>query len=95
MWVAGPAVAWVDGGDRIVMMRLDHVGEPGSPEPGPRALETSAAVIWRAVLTASDPDELVALVSRNSPANPPAKAIRADVLGFVDQLLADGWLAAR
>lgn len=92
-WGVSDAVAWVDSGDRVVVLDL----EDGLCAP--QALEDSGALIWFGVADGGPDgigrttDEIVAYVAAE--AEIAADIIEADVVAFLNTLLARGWIAPR
>lgn len=90
VWTVTDAVAWVDSGDRAVVLDLDDVAV------APKALEGPAALIWFAVATGGTVEEIVARVAEGAETD--AVQIEPDVLAFLARLRQEGWirpLAAR
>ena len=68
-------VAWVDGGERVVVVRLGDLGAP------PVILSQSAAEIWRLLADTSDTRELTALVALGY--DVPRDLVEGDVLSWL------------
>jgi hypothetical protein len=81
-----PDVAWVDSGDRVVLVRL---ADPGLE---PVVLEGTAAELWLALAEHPTLEGLVGDVAARYEA--PAEALAADVAAFVEDLRARGLLAS-
>lgn len=92
-WGISDAVAWVDSGDRAMV--LDLKDARGVPE----ALEGSAALIWFAVAeggadgTGLTAGGIVAQVAAEAGVD--AGTVEPDVLAFLGELLDRGWVAPR
>lgn len=91
-WRISDAVAWVDSGDRAVV--LDLQDGRGAPE----ALVDSAALIWFAIDGGPEghgrtTDEIVAHVAVEAEVE--AEAVEPDVVAFLGELLARGWIVPR
>ncbi|WP_426323935.1 PqqD family peptide modification chaperone [Microbacterium sp. E-13] len=89
-WRISDAVAWVDSGDRAVVLDLEGGGG------APLALEDSAALIWFAVAEGAasgggrTTDEVVAHVAAEAETD--AVAVEPDVVAFLGELLTRGWI---
>jgi hypothetical protein len=92
-WGASDAVAWVDSGDRAVV--LDLVDGLAAP----KALEQSGALIWFAVAEGGPAgeglttDEIVVQVAAEAEVD--IDVVRDDVIAFLSELLERGWIAPR
>lgn len=85
LWRIHDDVAWTDADDRVVALLV--AGGDGIP----RALDGSAAVVWRAVAEGeATASEIVERVAHRSGVQ--ASAVRADVTAFLGRLLDDGLL---
>lgn len=84
-WRIGDAVAWHVSDERRVVL------VPLSDRPDVRALEGSAARVWRALAEPGSTEVVVGRVARDVGADP--DAVRADVVAFLEKLAADGLVA--
>lgn len=92
-WRISDAVAWVDSGDRAVVLDLED------PAGAPVALEESAALIWFGVADdgpegeGRTTDGIVGYVAAEADVD--AEAVEPDVVAFLGELLARGWITPR
>ena len=84
VWTVTDAVAWVDSGDRAVVLDLDDAAV------APKALEGPAALIWFAVAAGGTLEEIVARVAEEAETD--AVQIEADVVAFLARLRQEGWI---
>ena len=86
-WRHSPDVAWVDSGDRIVVLDLradsDQAGKP-------LALDESASVVWRQIDGAHSTNGIAELVAEEFGENP--LGLRVDIDGFLTQLADHGFI---
>ncbi|WP_091492913.1 PqqD family peptide modification chaperone [Microbacterium pygmaeum] len=87
-WAIREDVAWVESGDRVVVLGLS--GDPRSPQ----SLEGSAALIWLALVDGGDTATIVRWVAGAAGIVNPAE-IADDVMAFLEQLLDNQWVQAR
>ncbi len=82
-WTRSDAVAFVDDGERVAVLVLDHLDPFGA-----RVLTGSAATIWRATRDRSHEDAIVAEAARTFQLDP--GMVEADVQSFLVEMEALG-----
>lgn len=85
VWSRSPETAFVDDGERIVMVNL---AEPTSAQP--RLLLHSAALIWRATDQPRSTGEISRVVSAQL--HQPSPQLHDDTARFVEVLASEGFL---
>ncbi len=87
-WTISPDVAYVDSGERVVVVDLAHLSADG-----PRILLGPAAEIWRAVVDTADEAEIVQRVTEHFDTDETQAA--ADIRQFLAGLAAQDLLVRR